>query len=86
MRWIVNPHNFEKVPLGTFTRSSFWITALLFASEHGSVWDVGLLAGIFYNWWMIRTRNLWDCILAHSVTNGILAAYVIGGGQWQYWF
>jgi hypothetical protein len=34
---------------------------------------------------MIRTRNLWDCILAHAVTNGILAAWVIGAGQWQYW-
>ena len=29
---------------------------------------------------MIRTRNLWDCILAHAVTNGILAAYVIACG------
>jgi hypothetical protein len=34
---------------------------------------------------MIRTHNLWDCIIAHAVTNGILAAYVIAAGQWQYW-
>ena len=39
-----------------------------------------LRAGIVYNWWMIRTRNLWDCILAHAVTNGVLAAYVIACG------
>ena len=85
MRWIVNPDHFEQTPLGTWAPAAFWITALLFASEHGSFWDVGLAAGIVYNWWMIRTHNLWDCIIAHAVTNGILAAYVIAAGQWQYW-
>ena len=85
MRWIIDPHHFESLPLGSYSPMAFWCVAVLFASEHGPYWDVGLLAGIIYNWWMIRTRNLWDCILAHAVTNGILAAYVIGAGQWQYW-
>jgi len=85
MRWLIDAQHFERVPLGTYAPAAFWLVALLFASEHGSFWDVGLLAGIVFNWWMIRTRNLWDCILAHAVTNGILAAYVIGAGQWQYW-
>ena len=66
-------------------RPAFWIVALLFASEHGSYWEVGLAAGIVYNLWMIRTKSLADCILAHFVTNAILAAYVIIAGQWQYW-
>lgn len=85
MRWIINSDHFEKVPLGTYAPAAFWLVALLFASEHGSFWDVGLLAGVAFNWWMVRTRNLWDCILAHAVTNAVLAAYVIGAGQWQYW-
>lgn len=84
MRWLID-RNFETVPLGSYTAESFWIVALLFASEHGSYWEVGLLAGVAYNWWMIRTKNLWDCILAHAVTNACLAAYVVGWGQWQYW-
>ena len=85
MRWLISSNDFESVALGTFAPLAFWATALLFASEHGSFWDVGLVTGVIYNWWMIRTRNLWDCILAHSVTNGVLAAYVIYAGQWQYW-
>ena len=85
MRWVIDSNDFERVPLGTFAPAAFWLTALLFASEHGPFWDVGLAAGIVYNWWMIRTRNLWDCILAHAVTNAVLAAYVILAGQWQYW-
>lgn len=84
MRWLINP-DFEKVPLGTYAPGAFWIVALLFASEHGPYWEVGLAAGVIYNWWMIRTKSLADCILAHAVTNGILATYVMASGQWQYW-
>ena len=84
MRWIVNT-DFEKVPLGAYSAGAFWLTAALFASEHGPYWEVGLIAGIAYNWWMIRTKSLGDCILAHAVTNGLLSAYVIVYGQWQYW-
>jgi hypothetical protein len=84
MRWLVHP-DFLKVPLGTYTAYSFWLVAVLFASEHGPYWDVGLLAGAVYNWWLIRTRNLANCILAHAVTNGFLAVYVLAMDQWQYW-
>jgi len=84
MRWLIQP-DFETVRLGTYTRYSFWMTAVLFAAEHGSYWDVGLLAGIVYNWWMIRTARLADCIVAHAVTNGLLAVYVLYSGEWQYW-
>lgn len=85
MRWLIDSKDFERVKLGTFAPAAFWITALLFASEHGSFWDVGLAAGIIYNWWMTRTRNLWDCIVAHAVTNAVLAGWVVLAGQWQYW-
>ncbi|HWQ56622.1 MAG TPA: CAAX prenyl protease-related protein [Bryobacteraceae bacterium] len=84
MRWLVKP-SFREVPLGTYTAASFWIAAAMFAVEHGPYWDVGLLAGIGYNWWLVRTRNLADCILAHAVTNGCLAAYVLLRGEWQFW-
>jgi len=84
MRWLIDPH-FEKVPLGTYAAAAFWITAVLFASEHGPYWEVGLIAGVVFNWWMIRTKSLADCILAHAVTNALLAAYVMAAGQWQYW-
>jgi CAAX prenyl protease-like protein len=84
MRWLINS-DFWRVPLGAYAQSAFWITALLFASEHGPFWDVGLIAGVIYNWWMVRTKSLGDCILAHAVTNAALCAYVIVTGEWQYW-
>ena len=84
MRWIAN-HHFDRIPVGTWHKEAFWIVALLFASEHGSYWDVGLITGAIYNWWAIRTKNLTDCVIAHAVTNACLAIYVIGWGKWQYW-
>jgi CAAX prenyl protease-like protein len=84
MRWIISA-DFVKVPLGAYTPISFWIVAILFASEHGSRWDVGLAAGVIYNLWMMRTRSLGDLILAHAVTNACLSAYVILAGKWEYW-
>lgn len=84
MRWLIRT-DFESVPLGKYAPLSFWAVALLFASEHGPYWEVGLVAGIAYNWWLIRTRNLADCIFAHGVTNALLAAYVLLFDQWQYW-
>lgn len=85
MRWLIDGADFRRVALGTYAAQAFWITAILFASEHGSFWDVGLVTGVVYNWWMVRTKNLWDCILMHAVTNAALAAYVILAGKWQYW-
>jgi CAAX prenyl protease-like protein len=84
MRWIANP-KFTRLPVGTYHAEAFWIVAVLFASEHGSYWDVGLITGVIYNWWAVRTKNLTDCVIAHAVTNACLAAYVIGWNHWQYW-
>jgi CAAX prenyl protease-like protein len=84
MRWIIAP-DFEKVPLGKYTAMSFWAVALLFASEHGSYWDVGLVTGVIYNAWMVKSKSLGDLILTHAVTNACLSAYVIAAGKWEYW-
>lgn len=84
MRWLIDT-DFKRVPLGAFTPFSFWLTAVLFASEHGPYWDVGLIAGVIYNFWMVRSKSVADCVLMHAVTNGLLCAYIIGAAQWQYW-
>jgi len=84
MRWWID-REFLRVRLGTYQAAAFWLVAVLFASEHGPYWEVGLAAGIIYNLWMMRTGNLADCILAHAVTNGTLAAYVLVARQWQFW-
>jgi len=84
LRWLTNP-DFRKAPLGACSPFAFWITAALFASEHGPYWDVGFATGLVYNWWMMRSKSVASCVLMHAVTNGLLSAYVIAYNQWQYW-
>ena len=33
-------------------------------------------------WLMLRTKSIWDCILAHSVTNLMIGLWVITSGDW----
>ena len=83
-RWLQDTR-FERVPLGRYSSFAFWATAVLFALEHGPFWEVGLLCGIIYNWWMRRTRSLGDLMLVHGVTNLALSLYVIASGRWTFW-
>jgi uncharacterized protein len=36
-------------------------------------------------WLMLRTKNIWDCVVAHAVTNFLLGVYVVfmGGDAWR---
>lgn len=36
-------------------------------------------------WLMVRTRNIWDCVAAHAVTNLLLGIYVVTQHEWQLW-
>jgi hypothetical protein len=33
-------------------------------------------------WLMIRTKNVWDCVVAHAITNLLLGVYVVVSGEW----
>jgi len=83
-RWLQDT-KFTRIPLGQYTTFAFWATAVLFAAEHGPFWEVGLVCGVIYNWWMKRTRSLGDLMVAHGVTNLALSLYVIASGRWGFW-
>jgi CAAX prenyl protease-like protein len=83
-RWIQD-NRFARIPLGQYTPLAFWATALLFAAEHGPFWDVGLVCGMIYNWWMKRTRSLGDLVLVHATTNFALSMFVIATERWTFW-
>lgn len=83
LRWIIN-QDFKKVPLGKFTWLSFILVTLFFGLEHHH-WLVGIAAGAIYNGLLYQKKNLWDCIIAHAVTNFFLGIYVLISQQWGYW-
>ncbi len=84
LRWLTRA-DFTALAIGEHSRSAFWITAALFASEHGPYWDVGLITGLLLNDWLRRTRSLADCIVAHAVANAGLGVYVLASRRWEYW-
>lgn len=80
----IENQQFETVPIGHFSWTSFLITVVLFGLEHHLV-VAGMVAGIFYNLVLYRTRSLAQCVLAHGITNLVLALYVLNSGRWEFW-
>ena len=37
------------------------------------------------SWLMLRTGSIWDCIVAHCVTNLLLGMYIVTFGAWYLW-
>lgn len=82
-RWLVS-EDFTKVQIGTFTGMSFAVVTAAFALVHPQVF-VALIAGVLFGWWVVRTKSLWDVVLAHAVANLLLAGYVISTERWYLW-
>ena len=83
MRWLIQD-DFTAVPLGTYQPFSFWVATILFASVHGAEWVQGIVVGVLYGVLFVRTRSLGNIMLAHGVTNCLLALYCLGTGDWHY--
>ncbi len=83
MRWLIK-EDFTAVPLGTYQHVSFWVTTGFFAAEHGNEWALGAIVGVIYGWWFVRTKSLGNIMLAHGVTNMLLALYCLFWNDWHF--
>ncbi len=83
MRWLIK-EDFTSVPLGTYQPFSFWITTVCFAAVHGPEWPLGVVVGLLYGVWFVRTKSLGDIMLAHGVTNLLLALYCLLANDWHF--
>ena len=85
LRYLIN-EDFSRVPIGAFSWLSFSVVTAGFCFEHSFAdWPAAALTGALYNFVAYRTRSLSSCVLAHAVTNALLGAYVLHGGQWGFW-
>lgn len=83
MRWLEH-HDFLAVEPQRIGLRAIVLSNVLFALAHHE-WFVAALAGLAYSWLYRRTGSLWCAVLAHAVTNGLLAVWVVLGGHWAYW-
>ncbi|MDE3060199.1 MAG: CAAX prenyl protease-related protein [Pseudomonadota bacterium] len=85
MRFLIR-NDFLSVPLGTYSAWAFWITTLIFAAMHPiSLWPAAAFAGWAYGMYLVKTKNLVGCMIAHGVTNLGLGLYAIATQEWGLW-
>ena len=83
MRWLI-AEKFTEVPLGTYTTFSFWATTVCFSLVHGPEWPLAVVVGVIYGYWFVRTKSLGNVMVAHGVTNLLLAFYCLISGDWHF--
>ena len=84
VRWIQNP-TWQNIGFKGLS-----VTALFAASIYGvAAHPLESIAAFLWfgmvTWLMVKTNNLWDCVVAHAVTNLLLGLYIIWFEQWHLW-
>jgi exosortase E/protease (VPEID-CTERM system) len=76
--------DFTSVPLSRFGWVSFLVSSAAFGLLHDR-WFAGILAGMLFGLAQYRRGRLSDAVLAHAVTNLLVALHAIGWNQWSLW-
>ncbi len=89
-RTIAAPNDYKLANVGEYDRAAFWLVPIAFAAVHPQ-WLLAVVWGLLIAWLLVRTKSLGACIVAHAVTNFLLAAYVLvawygfGRNEWYFW-
>ncbi len=83
LRWLTSP-NWRQQRLNEFSVQSFVIVTLLFALAHPE-WLAAASYCSLLNALLYWRGDLWNCIVAHSVSNLVLAVYILFTGSWELW-
>ena len=91
VKWIEEPNfGMTTEPMEPVSLKTLGTAALFSASVYG-VLTHPLEAIAAFVWFGLitllarRTGSVWDCIVAHAVTNGLLGVYVLWWKQWHLW-
>jgi hypothetical protein len=84
MRFVIQDRWWE-VPFGTITPLAAVVGTAVPMLMHPAELLAAAVWFSLVTWLMTRTKNIWDCVAAHAVTNLLLGIYVVMCGQWQLW-
>jgi exosortase E/protease (VPEID-CTERM system) len=76
---------FETVPFTSLSYLAIALSSVAFGLMHGQQWMVGIFAGLIYVGIVKRTGRIGDAVAAHSVSNLLLAVWVLARGDWFLW-
>ncbi|MGB8329567.1 MAG: exosortase E/protease, VPEID-CTERM system [Polyangiales bacterium] len=76
--------DFRNVSYSEWSWPAVLISSVAFAAAHQQ-WVGGFVAGVLYCYAQSRRGLLSDAIVAHAVTNALIAAQVLYAGHWSLW-
>jgi uncharacterized protein len=85
MRFVMHA-NWTQVPFGEVNRLAIAVGTFFPMLTHPP--SELLAVAVWFSlvtWLMVRTKNFWDCVVAHAVTNLLLGIYVVAFKQWWLW-
>lgn len=74
-----------EVSFGTASRTALVVGTVVPMLMHPAELFAAAVWFSLVTWLMLRTKNIWDCVAAHAVTNLLLGIYVVAQHQWQLW-
>jgi uncharacterized protein len=84
-RQVLAPNDFKLAAVGEWSWTPFLIVAGAFAFVHGNWWLTSIVWALMVGALLVYTKSLGACIIAHSVTNLLLALYVLWKKDWAFW-
>jgi CAAX prenyl protease-like protein len=83
VRYIDDPTDFQRIPIGQLTWTSALVTSGLFALAHPE-WLPALLTGLAWAALLRQTRSLGACLASHVTANLILGIFVLATKSWHF--
>jgi CAAX protease family protein len=83
MRFVIGA-DWWKIPFGTLTPTAIIAGTLVPVLMHPGEMFAAAVWFSLVTWLMYKTRNIWDCVVAHMVTNGLLGIWVVLSGDWYF--
>ena len=77
--------DFESVSLRHWTWLAVAGSSLAFGLMHGNRWIAATIAGFLYAGVQKWRGRLGDAVVAHAVSNALIAVWVLWGGHWSLW-
>ena len=84
-RQVLAPNDFKLAKVGEWAWPPFLIVAGAFAVVHGNWWLTSIVWALMIGALLVYTKSLGACIVAHGVTNLLLALYVLKTRDWAFW-
>ena len=84
MRYIDDP-DWDEIPIGIAGKGAL-IGILVYAIASHPAEPLAAVAWFgLVTWMYLRTKSIWDCVIAHAVTNLLLGIYVLATKTWELW-